>query len=98
MYSTTNIGPVDTTHSPFTRLTSLSSNSVTLRPGFWSNVQSVIHLNSLKHAYRMMEKAGNFHNFRLAAGKDKGKYRGRLFIDSDVYKWLEAMAWEMDGG
>jgi DUF1680 family protein len=58
-------------------------------------VQTVIHSNSLKHAYRMMEKAGNFHNFKLAAGKARGSYRGRLFIDSDVYKWLEAVGWEL---
>jgi DUF1680 family protein len=88
-------GPVDTTRSPFTRLTAVSANSVTLRPGFWSNVQSIIHMNSLKHAYRMLEKAGNFHNFKLAAGKARGSYRGRNFIDSDVYKWLEAVGWEL---
>lgn len=88
-------GPVDTTHSPFTRLTAVPAKSVTLQPGFWTNVQSVIHSNSLKHAFRMLEKAGNFHNFRLAAGNASGKYRGRIFIDSDVYKWLEAVGWEL---
>ncbi len=88
-------GPVDTTHSPFTRLTAVTANSVAIKPGFWSNVQTVIHSNSLKHAYRMLEKAGNFHNFRLAAGNAKGIYRGRIFIDSDVYKWLEAVGWEL---
>ena len=88
-------GPVDTTHSPFTRLTSVPAKSVAIKSGFWSNVQSTIHSNSLKHAYRMLQKAGNFHNFQLAAGNASGKYQGRIFIDSDVYKWLEAVGWEL---
>ena len=37
-------------------------------------------------------------NFRLAAGEEKGTYRGMLFQDSDVGKWIEAaayaLAWE----
>ena len=47
---------------------------------------------SLRHAFEMLEKAGNLHNLRLAAGLAEGKYRGRNFLDSDVYKWLEAVA------
>jgi len=46
----------------------------------------------------MLEAAGNFHNFRLAAGLAEGSYRGRNFLDSDVYKWLEAAAWELANG
>ena len=43
----------------------------------------------------MLEQAGNFHNFRVAAGRTTGAYRGRNFLDSDVYKWLEAVAYEL---
>jgi DUF1680 family protein len=43
----------------------------------------------------MLEKAGNFHNFRLAAGLEAGQYQGRLFMDSDLYKWLEAAVYEL---
>ncbi|NUR28443.1 MAG: glycoside hydrolase family 127 protein, partial [Catenulispora sp.] len=42
----------------------------------------------------LLETAGNLHNLRLAAGQASGEYRGDLpFLDSDVYKWLEAAAW-----
>src|SRR5262249_43976546 len=34
-------------------------------------------------------------NLRIAAGRATGRYRGPVFMDSDVYKWLEAAAWEM---
>ena len=43
----------------------------------------------------MLIKAGNFDNLRIAAGSIKGNYRGYVFQDSDIYKWLEAVAWEM---
>ncbi|HET6743834.1 MAG TPA: beta-L-arabinofuranosidase domain-containing protein, partial [Kribbella sp.] len=41
-----------------------------------------------------LEKAGNLQNLRLAAGIGEGEAIGPVFADSDVYKWLEAAAWE----
>ena len=41
-----------------------------------------------------LEAAGNLDNLRLAAGAGDGTFRGPIFMDSDVYKWLEAAAWE----
>jgi len=41
----------------------------------------------------MLDQAGNFHDLRLAAGTAAGDYRGPVFMDSDVYKWLEAVAY-----
>lgn len=45
-----------------------------------------------------METAGNLQNLRLAAGlrttEGEGEAIGPVFADSDVYKWLEAAAWE----
>jgi DUF1680 family protein len=88
-------GPVNVEHSPYARLKPLSLGSVNFGEGFWKNVQVGNHKSSLNHAYDMLEKAGNFHNFRLAAGMTTGEYRGRNFLDSDVFKWLEAVAWEL---
>jgi DUF1680 family protein len=41
-----------------------------------------------------LESAGNLDNLRIAAGATTGVLRGPVFMDSDVYKWLEAAAWE----
>nr|WP_296067028.1 beta-L-arabinofuranosidase domain-containing protein [uncultured Actinoplanes sp.] len=41
-----------------------------------------------------LESAGNLDNLRIAAGTGTGDRRGPVFMDSDVYKWLEAAAWE----
>lgn len=34
-------------------------------------------------------------NFRIAAGISRGNYHGMVFQDSDVYKWLEAVAYQL---
>lgn len=41
----------------------------------------------------MLREAGNLNNLALAAGKGSGAYAGPVFMDSDVYKWLEAVAY-----
>jgi len=88
-------GPVDTSQSRYTQLKTITIANISLNGGFWSTKQLVNRKVSLRHGFEMLEKAGNFHNLRLAAGLTKGEYRGRNFLDSDVYKWLEAVAWEL---
>ena len=34
-------------------------------------------------------------NFRIAAGLEEGEFYGMVFQDSDVAKWLEAVAWSL---
>ncbi len=34
-------------------------------------------------------------NFRIAAGLEQGSFYGMVFQDSDVAKWLEAVAWSL---
>lgn len=88
-------GPVDTARSPHARLRTLPFASVSLLDGFWAERQTVNRAVGLAHGYRMLEQAGNLHDLRLAAGMAQGEYRGPRFMDSDVYKWLEAAAFEL---
>jgi uncharacterized protein len=54
--------------------------------------------SSLPLALRQLEVAGNLGNLRLAiAGAHEG-YRGPVFMDSDIYKTLEAIGWELARG
>ncbi len=73
----------------------LSQGSIQLTGGFWAARQQMNQRVTLPHGYEMLEKAGNFENLRLASGAGKGQYQGREFADSDVYKWLEAAAYEL---
>jgi len=41
------------------------------------------------------EKSHAIENFKIAAGKVNGTHYGWTFQDSDVYKWLEAVAYSL---
>ncbi len=41
------------------------------------------------------EKSHGIMNFKIAAGLEKGHHYGWVFQDSDVYKWLEAVAFSL---
>lgn len=88
-------GPVDVSRSPYARWRTLPLSSVTLLDGFWTGRRKTNQAVSLRHGYQMLEQAGNFYNFRLAAGQEQGPYRGPVFADETVYKWLEAVAYEL---
>ena len=89
------VGPVDTSHSRHASLKTLKFMQVSLHEGFWTRKLAVNRKRSLRFGFEMLEKAGNLDNLRIAAGLIKGTYRGYVFQDSDIYKWLEAVAWEM---
>lgn len=73
----------------------LPLDCVSLTGGFWADWQEVNRRTTLQHGYEMLEKAGNLNNLRIAAGQIEGQYRGMVFQDSDVYKWLEAVGYEL---
>ena len=95
MTSEPSAGPVDATRSPAAILKTLAGGAVTFEDGLWARRQAVNRAAALPHGLRMLETAGNLDNLRIAAGRATGRFRGRVFMDSDVYKWLEAAAFEM---
>jgi DUF1680 family protein len=88
-------GPVDNSNSAHRSYQVLSNAAVKFTSGFWAERQTLNHKVSLKHAYAMLNKAGNLHNLKITAGLASGSYRGMNFADENVYKWLEALGWEL---
>ncbi len=84
-----------TTQSRFARLRSLPVGAVNLSEGFWQQRQTVNRTVSIRQGYEKLENAGNFNNLRLACGTGTGSYIGPVFMDSDIYKWLEAAALDL---
>ena len=85
-------GPVRPTGSAATALRPAGGAAIT--GGFWAARRAVNSEVCVPQGPALLESAGNLHNLCLAAGQDGGEYRGDLpFLDSDVYKWLEAAAW-----
>lgn len=78
------------------RLRPLGSDEVRITGGFWAERQRVNAHNTLPHINYWLEREGWLANFDLAAqGTLPAGRRGREFADSEIYKFLEALAWEI---
>ncbi|MEH0542544.1 glycoside hydrolase family 127 protein [Streptomyces sp. B21-105] len=74
----------------------LAPATVAVHGGFWDARREVNARTSIPQGPGLLESAGNLRNLRLAAGTDEGEFQGAYpFVDSDVYKWLEAAAWQL---
>ncbi|MBQ0902190.1 glycoside hydrolase family 127 protein [Micromonospora sp. U21] len=78
------------------RLRPLGLDQVRITGGFWAERQSINAAATLPHIEHWLERAGWIGNFDLAVQGDLSRERrGREFSDSEIYKFLEAMAWEI---
>jgi uncharacterized protein len=87
-------GPVAPTPGASCRLRPVPLGAVTITGGVWAARRQVNGEVAVPLGAERLEQAGNLDNLRIAAGTTAGKARGPVFMDSDVYKWLEAAAWE----
>ena len=69
---------------------------------FWSSYQNLIADEVIPYQEQILddqlpnvEKSHAFANFRIAAGLEEGEFYGMVFQDSDVAKWLEAVAYSL---
>ena len=67
-------------------------------PYQWAVLNDAIDINIEKErddASIPNEKSHAMENFRIAAKRTDGEHYGWVFQDSDVYKWLEAVAYTL---
>lgn len=86
-------GPV----SPGTSLLRpLGPDEIRVVGGFWGDKQTLNAEVIIDHCQQWMERIGWIGNFDLAAAGTVGfSHAGIEFVDSEIYKLLEAMAWEL---
>ncbi|UQN28989.1 glycoside hydrolase family 127 protein [Brachybacterium kimchii] len=87
--------PVRPTPSARVRLHPLTPGAARIDGGFWGLRQQRNRRDALRAGHEQLESSGTLQNFRIAAGAAAGEARGMIFQDSDVYKWLEAVAFEL---
>jgi uncharacterized protein len=88
-------GPVRPTTAAAVAHRPLTRQSVYLADGLLQQWQQRNRAASLPLALRQLETAGNLDNLRLASSGGSSGYRGPAFMDSDVYKTLEAISWAL---
>ncbi|WP_165218891.1 beta-L-arabinofuranosidase domain-containing protein [Schaalia sp. ZJ1691] len=77
-------------------LTPIGFDSVQITGGFWKTKQDINARGIIPHALEWETRVGWIDNFRhVVEGTIASKRRGREFADSDVYKLIEAMTWEI---
>jgi DUF1680 family protein len=88
-------GPVIPSPSASVAQRPLRHGSVRLTGGLLHQWQGRNRAVSLPLAMRQLETAGNLANLRRALSPGSGGYQGPQFMDTDLYKTLEAIAWEV---
>ncbi len=80
----------------------VSLEKVSVRNGFWGKRMELarkviipLQWKILNDRVRGAEESHAVKNFKIAAGKMKGTFKGCLWQDSDVVKWLEAAAYSL---
>lgn len=100
------ITAVDPTPGALGTLRPLDTRAVRIHGGFWGERLDRNRSVTLAHGAAQLEASGAIGNLRRVAesgGAATGGYRGGRddagvvfpFLDSDVYKWLEAVGWEL---
>ena len=80
----------------------LSLKQVTIRDPFFSPVQNTVIHTMIPYQEKVLHDeipdirpSHVIRNYRIAAGEIEGTYYGRVFQDSDLAKWLEAVAYSL---
>ncbi|WP_100407316.1 glycoside hydrolase family 127 protein [Bacillus solitudinis] len=77
--------------------------SVKINDWFWNKRIEVINEEVIPYQWKALndelpntDPSHAIENFKIASGETKGEYYGMVFQDSDVAKWLEAVAYSLE--
>ncbi len=78
-------------------------HNVRINDAFWRRYADLIADVAIPHQWEILndridgQPSHCLRNFRIAAGEESGQHSGIVFIDSDVMKWLETVAYSLVG-
>jgi DUF1680 family protein len=81
--------------SPHAKFVQVGIGDAKWTDGFWAQRFDLCRTSIVPEMRRLMEgveRSHFLHNFKIAAGIEKGLHRGPAWNDGDFYKWLEAAA------
>jgi DUF1680 family protein len=78
-----------------TTMRPLEPSELTIDGGFWGDYQQLNEHAIIQHCLHWVERIGWVGNFDAAALGEPYPHAGVEFVDSEVYKLLEAMAWQL---
>jgi len=91
-------GIINTSASPKAQVHSVPIRAVTMGDGFWSERMRTNAEESIPTLLALLEEHGVVDNFRRLSGRKNASRKGPLYTDSDLYKWMEAVAFVLQSG
>jgi DUF1680 family protein len=91
-------GVLNLVNSPYAKLHSVPVRAVTIEAGFWSQRRKTNLESSIPSMRKELEEHGRMDNYRRLVGKSSEPQKGPYYSDSDIYKWIDAVGWELQSG
>jgi uncharacterized protein len=91
-------GVIHVDRSPHVKLHGVPIRAVHIDDGFWQTRMRINVERSIPSMLDELEQHGVMDNFRRLTGASKAPRRGPLYTDSDIYKWMEAVAFVLQSG
>jgi uncharacterized protein len=91
-------GIVNDASSPQAKLHSVPIRAVRMGEGLWSARMRINQEQSIPTLLQLLEEHGVVDNFRRLSGRKVAGRKGPVYTDSDLYKWMEAVAYVLQSG
>lgn len=85
------------------KLNSLKLSNIKIRDKLWSRYTGLVAEVIIPYQWDILNDRVEgaqisrcLRNFKIAAGMEQGAFNGVIFQDTDVYKWLEAVAFSLE--
>jgi len=79
--------------SPYAKLHNVPVSAVRITDGFWAERRKTNVEKSIPTMLELLEEHGVMDNFRRITGAKNAARLGPVYTDSDIYKWMEAVAY-----
>src|SRR5438128_3304768 len=84
--------------SPYAKLRNVPVHAVTITEGFWGKRRETNVRKSIPSMEKLLEANGRLNNYLRLAGRSDAQQSGPVYSDSDVYKWTEAVGFQLQSG
>ncbi|MDO5292392.1 MAG: glycoside hydrolase family 127 protein [bacterium] len=85
------------------KLESIPLRKIQIQDEFWNKYIKLVKESIIPYQWKILndlvkdvEPSHCIHNFKIAAGELEGEFEGAVFQDTDVAKWLEAVAYSLE--
>jgi DUF1680 family protein len=86
-----------------TNLTPIALKNVNIEESFWSRYVELIRDTVIPYQWEVLNDripgvtpSHSIKNYRIASGLEQGEFQGMVFQDTDLAKWIEAVAYSIE--